>query len=477
MLLKQGLHAYSWEIGALRRGFGLVSNDYGPLLAVGTYRAGLTEHFTSELRAEILEDRQALGIGSVFAWPSVGVFSAAFAASNSKPQTGALVLGEIQSNPGGTGGLLAMSFQGQHQWLSYGFSTQMASPRFTQAGQELGASAVPRTTQIFLGASSNRRGSLSLSYVVREQREAPATKLISANYGFTLGSLGFLSASALRIMGAEAESIYGLSFTRLLGSRTTASVSATMSHDRTDGTLRLQRSLPSGDGIGYRIAAGVGDSDRQQATLNLQNRIGTYALEAGSSQGKLSYRGSASGGIAMLGNDAFLSRRISSSFAVVRVPGYPNIGIYQDNQPVARTDAQGIALISRLRPYQANMLRIEQTDLPMNAQIGSLALKAVPYFRSGLALAFDVKRSRGAEFQIVLDDGEAAPAGATVIVNEQPEPYPVGMRGMLYATGLNLTNRIVLEWLGQRCEFSMDFPESDDPLPDLGSYKCSGVTR
>ena len=370
-----------------------------------------------------------------------------------------------------------MAFQGQARWLSYGVTTQVASASFTQAGQEVGALGAPLSMQVFVGASARRLGSLSLSYISRQRRESSPVELMSANYGVTLGRFGFLGASILRIMGDEAESIYGMSFTRLLGSRTTASVAATMGDDRTEATVRMQRSLPIGNGVGYRIATGLGDSDRRQAAINLQNRVGTYSLEAGSSQGKTSYRGGVSGGMAVLGGDAFLSRRIGSSFAIVRVPGYPGVGIYQDNQPVGRTNAQGSALISRLRPYQVNMLRIEQSDLPMNAQVDALGLKVVPYFRSGLSLAFAVQRSRGAVLNIVLDDGQAVPPGATALVNAQTDPFPVGIRGLLYVTGLEVANRIVVEWIGQHCEFPLDFPETDDPLPDLGTFKCSGVTR
>jgi outer membrane usher protein len=39
-LLKQGLQSYSYELGFVRRNFGIDSNNYGRLMAVGTHRLG-----------------------------------------------------------------------------------------------------------------------------------------------------------------------------------------------------------------------------------------------------------------------------------------------------------------------------------------------------------------------------------------------------------------------------------------------------
>jgi outer membrane usher protein len=174
-----------------------------------------------------------------------------------------------------------------------------------------------------------------------------------------------------------------------------------------------------------------------------------------------------------------LSRRISDSFAVVKVPDYSDVAIYVDNQLVARSDASGSALLPRLRAYQINTVRIEQADLPLDAKIDRLQLDAVPYFRSGLLLNFPVKRSRGALLTVVLENGEPLPAGslAQIIGDkvEQNEVFPAGMGGELYLTGLAASNRLRVTWLEQSCEFVLPFPESTEPLPYLGSYTCTTV--
>ena len=211
----------------------------------------------------------------------------------------------------------------------------------------------------------------------------------------------------------------------------------------------------------------------------MQNQVGSYSLGAAQSSGQTAFRGSASGGVAFLGGSAFLSRRITDSFAVVQVPGYSGVGVYADNQLVARTDANGTALLPRLRAYQKNTVRIEQADLPLDAQIDAVQLDAVPYFRSGLLLKFPVKRSRGALLTVVLENGEPLPAGALAQIIgdnvEQNEVFPAGMGGELYLTGLAASNRLRVTWLEQSCEFMLPFPESTEPLPYLGTYTCTRV--
>lgn len=466
-LLEPGLNAYSYEIGAIREDFGLVSNHYGRPLAVGTFRRGLSEHLTGEVRAELLEKQQTVGLGGFFLWPAAGVFSASIAASHRQPALGA----------GGNGGLLSLAFSGQRSQFAYGLNAQFTTEHFAQIGFEPGQRAARLSGQAFASFAARRAGSFGISYTHQERPDKDPVDLLNASYSVTLWRFGFLGLSALRVLGPQASSVFSLSFTRLLGERDTGSISATKDGERMRGNMRMQRSLPPGSGMGYRLSAGFEDSDPREAGVTLQNEVATYGVEVGQSEGQTSYRGSVSGGVAMLGADVFMSRQIDNSFAVVEVPGYADVNIYRDNQPIAHTNAKGMALISRLRPYEVNSVRIEQADLPMDARIGALQLDAIPYLRSGLLLSFPVKRSRGATLTLLLDSGEPLPAGAVVKLAGEAEEFPVGLRGETYVTGLEAANQLHATWRGQTCVVDVAFPKSDDPLPDLGVFKCGGVKQ
>jgi outer membrane usher protein len=157
------------------------------------------------------------------------------------------------------------------------------------------------------------------------------------------------------------------------------------------------------------------------------------------------------------------------------VPGFADVRVYADNQLVGTTDRDGYALVPRLRPYQKNPIRIEQADLPLDAQIKGLQVDAVPYYQSALALTFPVTRSRGAVVVIELADGSNLPAGTEVTVDGGTVLFPVGLRGEVYLTGLAETSHLHATWNGQSCDMTISFPDTHDPLPRLGPVTCRGI--
>ena len=465
-LLKQGLQSYSYELGFVRKNFGIDSNNYGRLMAVGTHRLGYTEKFTGEVHGELLGSQQSVGLGGVLLSPAAGILSGNLAMSNSKK---------------GVGGLLGLGFQRQSGNFSVGVNTQLTSQNFAKLGLQSETLAPRHINQMVVKMATNYFGSFAVNYTQQAFRDMEGYKSLSGSYVREVAGLGNLSASVTRYLNAEAKTVFGLNFSMNLdlGKRRGANINISAKPGGNNANLQLNRRLPAGSGVGYRLVSGLSDTDRREAEVSLQNGVGNYSLAAGQSQGQTAFRGSASGGVAFLGGSSFFSRRITDSFAVVQVPGYAGVGIYADNQLSTRTDSKGNALLTGLRSYQKNLVRIEQSNIPLDAQIDTLQLDAVPYFRSGLVLKFPVKRSRGALLTVVLENGELLPAGAQVeIINEnilENELYPTGMGGEVYLTELELENQLRVIWKEQSCEFSLPFPETTDPLPHLGTYICIGV--
>jgi outer membrane usher protein len=214
-LLRQGLHDYSYELGSVRDNYGAASNEYGRFVAVGTHRLGFTDHLTGEAHGEFLRDQQSVGLSAALLWPAAGVLSSSIA-SRSK---------------GGDGNLLALGFERQSRWLSFGGSAQLATERFTQLGLQPGQPAPRQLGQAFISMATGGYGSFGLNYAHQNYRDRDEVKLVSASYSTTLGKLGFLSLSVLRSLGADAKTAVGLIFTRSLGENTSASASATRQAD------------------------------------------------------------------------------------------------------------------------------------------------------------------------------------------------------------------------------------------------------
>jgi len=458
-LLKPGLKDYSYELGFVRRNFGTDSNNYGRPLAVGTHRWGITEQFTGEVHGKLLSKHQILGLSGLMLSPIAGVLSGSLAMSYSEK---------------GAGGLLKLGIQRQSGNLSFAANTQLTSQRFTKSGMLSEELALRQISNMSVNLATANYGSFAVSYNHKNYSDRNVEKKLFASYTRKVGRLGNLRVS----MNQDLKMAFNLNFSMPLGNRNTASLSTSVSPGRKQVNLQLSSIKPEESGLGYRVVAGVGELNHLEAAVNMQNEVGNYSLAAVQSQNQLAFHGSASGGVAFLGGNTFLSRRITDSFAVVQVPNYSGVGIYADNQLVARTDANGNALVPILRPYQKNSVRIEQADLPFDAQIDAVKLDVVPYFRSGLLVKFPVKSSRGALLSVVLENGEPLPAGAQVqIIGDKTgenEVFPTGMRGEVYLTGLRTNNQLRATWGQQSCEFALPFPETTELLPHLGTYTCSG---
>jgi len=354
----------------------------------------------------------------------------------------------------------------------------VASSGFAQVGQAPLLPPPVHSSSLNLSYAAGRAGSVGFAYVAQRNRDQVDTHIATLSYSVSLGKFGSFSLSALRnLTGDVSTSIFAL-LSIPLDPSTNLSVSAQSMRGGSAGnhnefTTTLQRNLPMGEGYGYRLQAR--SDGATEAALALQNNVGTYTLDAAQTQGDTATRLSASGGIAILGGDAFLGRRIDQSFAVARIPDYPNVRVLADNQPAGRTDGDGNALIPRLRAYDRNVISIDQRDLPMDAEIGTLKLEAVPYYLTGIEVKFPIRHARSATLTIHLEDGTPLPVGTAVQVVGKEAIHTVGYGGEVYVVGLEATTRLRATWSGQTCEFAVQFAVSADPLPDLGTFICKGI--
>ena len=459
-LLRPGLHDYSFEAGAVRENFSLASNDYGRPVIAGTERYGFTERFTGEIHAELLEDQQAVGLAGGLLVPHIGMLSAAIAGS---------------ASDAGTGRLVALGIERTSARFSIGVNAELASASFRRLGL-LADEPVPRLKgQVFTNVALGRAGSVSLMAARQAFQGGEITDLMTLRHSIDLRGLGYLNLSALRVKGTDRDTIIGLSFSRSLGNRANASLNITSKSDGLSGYAQMQKSLPAGTGLGYRMRARTGEMQGAAGSVSYQNNIGTYTLEAEQTRAATDVRASITGGVALMSAGLFASRRIDSSFAVARVGEEADVRVYRDNQLVGRTNANGLVILPGLRAYEDNQISIEQADLPLDVTVGALYVKAVPAYRSGLLLTFPVERARGAMLMVLLEDGQPLPAGAVVTMPDEPDAFPTGMRGEVYVSHLAKQNRLRASWTDGACEFDVAYTPSDDPLPQLGPFECRAI--
>lgn len=461
-LLREGLREDSNEIGVVRNNFGIRSNDYGRFVSAFQRRQGFSDRFTGEARAELLRDQQTVGAGGSVAAPSIGVFTGGTAVSH---------------GPIGNGGLLFTAFERQvRRGVSFGVRSQWTSARFTQLGMQPDQRAPVRLMSGNVGFQPGGYGSFGLAYVREDNRDRASAEIVSASYSVNVGKSTALIVFAFKPLHGEGTHAVGITLSMGFGERSSASISYTAQPDANQALFQVQQNLPPGSGTGYRVLAGLGAAGaREEVGFAWQTETGTYGVEAGRADHRTGIRGSATGGVAVVDGRPFLARALTDSFGVAHVPGFANVGVYLNNQIVARTDAQGYAMVPRLLPYQPNAVRIDTGDLPLDAQIDAVQIDAVPYYRSGLLLKFPIQRANGALLTIVLEDGTPLPVGSVVNVAGAAEQFPVAQRGEAYVTGLTGKNRLRATWNDQTCEFSVELDQGHGPLPRIGPIRCEGV--
>ena len=459
-LLAPGLDDYSFAAGELRRDYGLSSGSYGPFVSTGLYRHGFNDIFTGELSGGVSDGAQTLSTGGLLAYGDAGVLSAAVAASRS---------------PRGEGGQWLLGVQQIDSLIGFGFSVQVATPHFTQPGYVAGLPAPHRQIGANIGTNFEHGGNLNLGYVDQDDQVAGRTRLMSLGYSAAIGNSGFISLNDVRERGRQDSNTVLLSLSMSLGERSNASLSATRLNGSTATIAQVQENLPSGTGGGYRLASGFGASSFGSAEVDYQNEVGTYSLAATRAGDQTGYQGSVSGGVGFLDGQAFASRQINGAFGLVET-GYPGVTVYSQGQAVGRTDADGDFVVPQLQPYQDNPIRIGADDLPLDTDIGNAAASAVPYYRSGVVVKIAVKQSHGVTFNVHLRDGKPLPTSAVVRIAGQSDSFPVGYDGEVYVTGVTDRARVQINLAKQHCELDLTVPKTDDPIPDLGTYTCKGIS-
>lgn len=460
-LLREGLHDYSYEIGFLRKNYGRKSFSYGAPIASTTHRYGLSDTLAGEVHAEMSPDVQMAGVGGNLVVPGVGLIGASIAGSRS----GA-----------GTGGQLSLSFERQSSGFSLGLLSEFNTADYRSLGVAVDRPRPAKTLQAFLGIPTEF-GSLGASYLIRDGRgDDPDVELLGVNASVRIGRLGTLNIAGRRSFGKMGETAVEAFLSVPLGGQTDLSSSVRHDAGGLSAAAALQRSLPFGEGWGYRASIATGEFDRFDGRLQFNTSFGEYGAELSYIDEQVGARVLVAGSIASVEGDVFASRKLEDSFATVSVSGHANVRIYADNHLVARTNENGRAIIPSLRSYDENTIRLEVADLPLDTIVLSSEQVVRPYARSGVGVHFEAPRERSALMHVELAGGEPLPAGASVRIIGEDRSFLSAPGGELYLSGLGASNIVEAKWAGGACRFAFDLPDASGPQPNLGEFTCIPVS-
>ena len=161
------------------------------------------------------------------------------------------------------------------------------------------------------------------------------------------------------------------------------------------------------------------------------------------------------------------------AFGLVNLPGFPDVRVYLDNRAAGRTDRDGRLLLPSLRPYEANRVRLEVDDLPLDAEITTAEVEAVPYDRSGMTIDFPLNRLAQATGTLVDTSGEALPIGLRLRSEDGAVTAWVARDGFSEVRGaLPTAVTIAAEVDGRSLACLLPPTPEGELLPDVGIVTC-----
>lgn len=459
-LLKRGLARFSLEAGALRKDYGVRSNDYGEGFIAGGYRRGLSDWLTASARSELSVDHQTIGASAAISNIAIGVVEIAAAYSHTDA---------------GGGGLFNMRHEWRSTAFSLGYDLAFATPDYRRFGRDHAEARL--TARSFAGYNDRNLGGLSATWTYRDERTGDDFSAIGLRYSRPFRKVA-INVSVLRSINPNKDVVALLSLTKSLGGAVSASAGASYDGERAGGDFSIRRSPPVSGGFGYHAGAAFDGVDRYEVGAQYRSRYGDAAAEFSSVNGSEAGRFSLRGGAGVIAGKAFAAQSITESVAVVSVGHEKNVRIYQDRQLVARTDKNGKAAITRLRAFEKNEISLAPSDVDFAADFETVKTTVTPGFRTGHYVAFNVRRAVNVVFNLTRKNG-AIETGGSVTDVETGATYPVGGEGRVYVPAAAPLMRLRYGDGGDACEAVIrlpDFPKTA-PYHDIGAVTCTPDTE
>jgi outer membrane usher protein FimD/PapC len=490
--LREGLHEYSYNVGAIRRDYGLRSNAYGPAAFSMFHRYGFSSAVTLGFRAE--GTRQLLNAGplATLVLGSAGVAGLAAAASSIDGQRGASALASynFQVRDWAFGASL------RRDWRS--FATLGDPPLVTNRKYEGNVTASYHFPQ---------SGTVSLSHSFLSTRDGFVASAATPSQPFSVSVLERRRVSSVTystpVFSGKAVVTSSLSHINDVtrGSRNEAFVGVNIFLDRdytVATSVRADRSVdsesfqfikrqPIGEGLGYTITADrsadpTGHSLRLDSSVQYNAPAAIWRAEATRDRSTLGLvtndlRASVAGSIALVDGTAAAGRPVTGSFGIVQVGDLPGVGVLVNGERIGQTDASGKLFVPTLSAYVDNDVSIAAETVPIEYSMSELSRKMSPWYRGGTLIDFQMKKLQAftGMLRFAGADGTKPVEFAEVRFESLAgaQPFQTGRGGEFYIEDLKPgTYRAATQAQGKPCVFDLVVPASKEIFVDLGNVMC-----
>lgn len=501
-LLKPGLHEYSYNLGYARQALGMQSDNYGDAALLATHRYGFADWLTAGLSAEGDSHVARLGVsGTVLLW-RLGEFSLTAANSSAEAAQGTAATaqgsaGTAQASAGtaqGSAGTAEGSaYLADYRYQTRHFGVDVFTQSQTRDYSTLSMRPLDDKVKLLNGASigmnSEFLGSLSLSYRAVQPYLAEATDTATLYYSRPLLRRELsLNLRATQVVthtptGPTTSNEVFAGIVWILGSSQSLSASRDTVNGQNSDALTLQKNIPLGPGVGYRVELDRRDGVAQDygygtnSTVQLNGYHGTYMANFVRLNGSDSGTVTAAGSVAYIDHGVYLTRPIQDSFALVRMSGVEGVRAYASNQEAGTTNSQGETVIPSLLAYFGNDISIDERDVPVNYSIPLLREHIAPPYRTGVVVDFSVTKLQavvGTLFIVSAGNRIAAELAAISLeVAGKTVEAVVGKGGEFYLENIPAgTQQMHVLWKDQTCDVTLTVPKSEELFVNVGKVTC-----
>jgi outer membrane usher protein len=469
-LLTPGLQTFAWQAGLVRRNWGSVSNDYGPVAVTAVYRRGITRKLTIEVGAEGTNGVAMAGVSSVLQVGNLGVFTFALSPSIS---------------PGQFGAQYSAGAQRIGRIFSLGAAATVADKNYRDVASMNGSGIARKQLSAFSSCSFKRFGSIGTSYVELNQDAAPTaptlialggalaqrSRVVTANYSVQIQRASFY-ATEFRNLQSTGNGSSGLQVGVTIPIGKYRSMSAAGASDGSR-QLQVQQSAPQVGDWGYQAYIAGGSFTHEFAQGQYKAPVGLFTAGVDRNDGLTTVRLESLGAISLVDKALFASNEIYDSFVVVDTRPVENIRVYQENRYVGTTGKTGRVLVPDMRAFDLNHISIDPTDVPADVSLSSDKLTLRPQDRSGVVIKFPIHFSHSALLRLVDLAGTLVPEGSAATLRATGAAVPVGYDGQAYVEDLSPHNELSVEYPdGKRCAVVFDYLPLPGDIPSIGPLQC-----
>lgn len=473
-VLKKGIEDYSINIGAERFNYGIESNDYKGIAAVGTYAKGYTDNLTNEYRAEIKKDYAGLGVGTNY--------------KIDEAKTTVGVHGWVNKNKDNIGNNIGVYSTTLADPFNFRVSYDKYDKNFYQLGMmEYTDSYTNNRKSLFtatVGVNGNKLfnsdvGNFNVSYIENKAYNNDNSKILGFNYNKNLSKHINLNVNYLKNLDDSKKDMMFLGLVyNFDGNNVTYNASS--NNNTTEHYASYQKMANDIDPVSFGYGVSGQSEGQYKVGGDLRTSKGNIAANVYSQNNNQGMTFNARGAVVAMDGDVWATKKINNSFGLIKAEGAENTTVYYQNKPIGKTDSEGKVLIPNLSPNTENKVEIGQS-LPINIEVVEQPNIYPSIGKRGYVSEIQLREKKSFTVNAKLVDNSFLPPGATaktfdVKGNLIEEDLPVGHQGLIYGNYSYMVKKVTVNYfkngMNLSCSFEVNIPKNSSDIVELEGRIC-----